>query len=679
MKRGTRAVLCIVLVLAASVGVLFAGFLLPYYRARSAMPEGGALVIEQQEDGTLALTWPASDTADCYCLEILVPADAEKPEPQSVYRTIVSGTGCVLPELPDGMELTLAVHSVGIYRTLGTERMRICENPMSVTTTFDAPAVRDQNWTIDSDSKTATVDFVLGEKDRCSCYVIGADGEKNLLRELSDPPMVLRFGEGGDLPLPEAEEAVHLAFRAYRSEPGLKFYGNFSAQAMVEREHLLSRSLELNWTARGDNTFALFWDEAKGEHYEVQLLAEDTGDWTTLAQIPGGGERSYITPHLPGGRALRCRVVTVGGHTLPGSDMAAVSEEVVLKTAPSARYATVWPMTNLTGYRDANWSERAGAVSAGTACCVLGEKNGMFLVRVDGTEMYIDSTYCLINLPEYMGSLCSYNITNSYDSKYMIHEFMIPEVTGVVTGGYENVQLFNGDYLVPLLYPVAKRLVQAAESALELGYRLKIYDSFRPQRASEEIYTRTAAIINQPLPETPYTNVDMDSLNLPAPQIPEDGSSEAPIRTYKQVMTLRTYELGSFLAPGFSLHNLGIALDLTMEDLYTGEEVPMQSSIHDLSAYSVTPCNNENAKRLAEIMTDAGFGTLFSEWWHFQDNDARSNLGLTALYAGVSSECWMADDRGWRYRTEDGTYYTGQTVKIGEETVAFDEFGYVLN
>ena len=114
---------------------------------------------------------------------------------------------------------------------------------------------------------------------------------------------------------------------------------------------------------------------------------------------------------------------------------------------------------------------------------MLGEKDGMFAIRLDGKTCYIDSNYCMINLPEYLGPLCAYNITTSYISLYMVPEYGIPNVTGVVTGGYDHVRMADGTYLVPLLYPTAQKLRVAAETARDQGYRLKIYDAYRPPDA----------------------------------------------------------------------------------------------------------------------------------------------------------------------------------------------------
>ena len=174
------------------------------------------------------------------------------------------------------------------------------------------------------------------------------------------------------------------------------------------------------------------------------------------------------------------------------------------------------------------------------------------------------------------------------------------------------------------------------------------------------------------------------SLNLPEPQIvaPPEGEEvpegeQKAVLTYRMVMCGTGYSLGAFLAKGGSLHNLGIAVDLTLESLEDGEEIRMQTSMHDLSQYSVLSRNNSAANKLAKIMKGAGFGDLVSEWWHFQDNEARKQLSLASVTNGVSANCWMADDKGWRYRSQRGTYYAGETVTIDDGTYTFDEDGYL--
>lgn len=663
-----------------AVGVVALGILLPYALAESAMPEDGEMAIYQQEDGTLVLSWPEADQADHYCVEFLRPAASEEQEAEVVYREFVTGAASLtLPQLPETVELTLRIRSVMEYRTLTERGLRYSENELSATTKFRVPMVTELRWMADPDANTLDIKFNLPEGESSTCYLLDENGAILESRPLEGTSLHLTFGDEGDYPIPGFEDAYYFAFDACRKIPGLAFYGYRSGRMTVVRDHLLGRELTVKCINRGENVCTLTWNETKGNHYEVQAWDEDGRQWVTVCTVAADGERSYTTGHQPAFRRMTYRVLAVGGQVMEGSEYAAISDEVVYTTGASTIFATIWPMKNLNAYALPGQEDVVGEAKKGKAYCVLEEKNGMFAVMVEGQKAYIDSNYCMINLPEYMGELCGYEITNSLSSFYMVHEFEIPRVTGVVTSGYEKVQLYDGSYLVPLLYPTAQKLLAAAQNAAEQGYRLKIYDSFRPYKATREIYDRTALILDEELPKKTYTGVSLSSLNLPAPEevTMPDGETKT-IRTYRMVMTGSGYGLGSFLAKSGSMHNLGIALDLTLEDLTTGLELQMQTSIHDLSKYSVTSRNNSSAKKLAKIMKDAGFGTITSEWWHFQDNESRDALKLTGVTEGISAEGWMADDRGWKYRKANGRYCCEETRTIDGVEYTFDAEGYCL-
>ena len=159
--------------------------------------------------------------------------------------------------------------------------------------------------------------------------------------------------------------------------------------------------------------------------------------------------------------------------------------------------------------------------------------------------------------------------------------------------------------------------------------------------------------------------------------LPEANDDE--VLTYRQVMTNGTYGINDFLAQGTSRHNYGVALDLTLEDLHTGEEIPMQTEIHDLSWYSVTGRNNANARLLATFMKGAGFGTLSTEWWHFQDDENYKKLSLSPLRNGISAQGWICDSIGWRYRDSLGTFCRMETVTVDGIEYTFGYEGYLLD
>lgn len=662
-----------VLLLVAAVALFFY-FFLPYYHAESTMPENTVLLLEEQPDGSLVLSWPVADRADYYSVEVLRPGEKE----ELLFADFVKdGVRCTLGDVPRDEPVILRVNTVVNYDEDDPEKVRLGESPAQAELTLSAPKIEELTWTADEEADTVSISFTKEVNDDCRIYVKNEDGSYRLLKTIGNDQTVLTFGEGGELPIPEHGETVTIGLDALRESAKIDFCGAVSQEFTLTREDFLGRELNLAIADEGRNVATLTWDETKGEMYQIQMKEAGAGDWTVLAELAADAERTFTTHHLPVMGNLLFRVAALGGQTMEDSEFAAVSEEVPFTTAESPIYATIWPTSNLKTYSDPAMTQEVGTVKAAIAYCVLDEVEGAFAVGVNGEVVYINSTHCMINLPEYIGDLCSYNITNSYASIYMIHEYEIPRVTNVVTGGYEQVKLADGSYLVPLLYPTAKKLAAAAKTALEQGYRLKIYDAFRPNRATVEIYDRTEAILDNDLPKKTFKGgVMYDLPRLPAKENEDDPD---PVMTYRIVMTNNSsWGLNSFLAKGASLHNYGIALDLTLETL-EGQELAMQTSMHDLSFYSVLSRNNENADLLAAIMKGAGMGELVSEWWHFQDNEIRQQTQLACVWAGVTPECWMKDDFGWKYRRYNGTYFAGGEFDIYGTMYTFDENGYVVN
>jgi len=92
--------------------------------------------------------------------------------------------------------------------------------------------------------------------------------------------------------------------------------------------------------------------------------------------------------------------------------------------------------------------------------------------------------------------------------------------------------------------------------------------------------------------------------------------------------TLKFYEVypdTNFVAnPKYgSRHNRGCAIDLTLIDLNTNQEIPMPSEFDDFSEKAhpdymdLTPEVIENRTFLFNIMSQFGFTHYPTEWWHF--------------------------------------------------------------
>lgn len=685
MSKKTKWIIILlaaVLVVELVAAFVFLGYWKPWITAANTMPESGSMTLTRQPTGELILTWPEGMDQDRYRVRVTKGDEL-------LMQIWVTEESCTLENLPEGENLAIVVSTARGYRYpfAKEERIRLGEADLEAIVDLQNPAVQNLICTPDPETQTVQLQFDLDSNSVCRMYLVGSSGEMEELKSLEEGQMTLQLGDDGDFPVPEGDEKLSFAFDVYRFSPGIVYYGTVSEQLSIVREDLLQRDLALEHTDLGNNVHSFAWSETKGDYYEVQQFDFETESWSTLKRVEPEEERSYTTGHLDRYSDFRFRVVAVGGQTMPDSEYAAISEEVSITTGTTAVFATIWPIQELDFYKDAQKTETLGKAKAAVALCVLDEQEGMFRVRIDGQEGYIDSNYCLINLPEYLEDLCQYDITNSYSSLFMAHEYEIPTVTGKVVLGYERVQMRRGQQLVPLLYPVAKRLEKAAQSAIDQGYQLKIYDAYRPKKATEALYAQAIGLKDQPIPEKTYTGkvlTDLpQSVLIPGqtqePSTEESTQEQLPVLTYGNLMTdFGRYTMNYFLANGKSRHNRGIAVDLTLVDLSTGKDVQMQTSMHDLSWYSENARDNKNAKKLASIMEGAGFEGLKSEWWHFHDIEVQDSLKPEYQKNGVTPECWMADDQGWRYRRDDGEFYTDCTKTIDGVSCTFDEQGYLI-
>ncbi len=405
--------------------------------------------------------------------------------------------------------------------------------------------------------------------------------------------------------------------------------------------------LSLTYQETAPRLCVLEWAGIRCHHFEVRQWAGE--DWRTAARLAPEDRMRYDTGRLRSGSWNRFQVAAMKED---GTELQ--KEEVSFWASVSPLYSTVWPIQDVRLLEEPGGGSLA-SVPGGTALCVLAEEGDWFRVRYGEEYGWVDSRFCMIDLPEYVGDYCAYDITNSYDSLFAVHGSPIRRVTHQVLPGYENVRTAEGTFLVPYLYPCAKKLLAAAQAAQADGLRLKIYEAFRPKEATRFSYDTTEAQLNDPA-------------------LTESGGQVG--MTLSRLMTDNgRFHLGSFLARTISSHNRGIALDLTLES--EEGELEMQSVIHDLSWYSETYRNTLNAKLLEGYMTGVGMNGLSSEWWHFQDDDTREAIGLnSALDTGVSPEGWTQDDGGWRYRRSDGSFVRSASMAVDGRTYTFDKEGY---
>lgn len=130
-----------------------------------------------------------------------------------------------------------------------------------------------------------------------------------------------------------------------------------------------------------------------------------------------------------------------------------------------------------------------------------------------------------------------------------------------------------------LLRATAEKLSKANKELAEIGYRIKIWDAYRPLSAQQTLW-----------------------------DVVSDRSFVADPKKG-------------------SIHNRGAAVDVTLVDK-DGRELAMPTGFDDFSekaGIKYAGCTEEQAKNrdlLASIMVKHGFTRYEAEWWHFVDKDS---------------------------------------------------------
>lgn len=143
----------------------------------------------------------------------------------------------------------------------------------------------------------------------------------------------------------------------------------------------------------------------------------------------------------------------------------------------------------------------------------------------------------------------------------------------------------------------AKALKAVSDDVMKMGYRLKIYDAYRPQKGVDH-FMRWAKNIND-IRMKNYFYPDIDKARI----IPE-----------------------GYVATK-SGHTRGSTVDLTLVDMQTGKELDMGGTFDHFGIEShpdykkITKKQYQNRMILREAMIRHGFKPLEEEWWHFTLKD----------------------------------------------------------
>ena len=184
-------------------------------------------------------------------------------------------------------------------------------------------------------------------------------------------------------------------------------------------------------------------------------------------------------------------------------------------------------------------------------------------------------------------------------SGFVVLSEVVPDIIQEIR--YFSTYNFVGDRIDGYEQPVALMTIEAANALKAVsdevkahGYRLKIYDAYRPQMAVDNFVRWAEKISDTRMKKYFYPKVDKSRLFI-------EGYIDAK-----------------------SGHSRGSTVDLTLFDMKTGKEVDMGGTFDYFGELShpdykgkLTKQQLKNRQYLREVMIKHGFKPLETEWWHF--------------------------------------------------------------
>jgi D-alanyl-D-alanine dipeptidase len=155
------------------------------------------------------------------------------------------------------------------------------------------------------------------------------------------------------------------------------------------------------------------------------------------------------------------------------------------------------------------------------------------------------------------------------------------ELRYATSDNFTGTQLYNSQkaYLTP---QTAKKLASANKEFISMGYRIKLFDAYRPLTVQKILYSYVSG--------------------------------------HKTIYIANPYAKASN-------HNRGCAVDITLVRL-DGTPVPMPTDFDTFESSAsiyyrgATEQEKKYRELLASVMAKHGFKRLDIEWWHFDDTDA---------------------------------------------------------
>ena len=193
-------------------------------------------------------------------------------------------------------------------------------------------------------------------------------------------------------------------------------------------------------------------------------------------------------------------------------------------------------------------------------------------------------------------------VVESDASAFVMLSDYVPDIVQEIR--YYSTFNFIGDRINGYEEPIslltreaARALKEVSNRAMVMGYRLKIFDAYRPARAVRHFVLWGIEDLDQRMKVFFYPDLEKGEL----------------------------FQKGYIASE--SSHSRGSTVDLTLLDMETGKEVDMGSPFDYFSHVShpdyegVSRDQFENRMLLQKLMVQGGFEPFACEWWHFTLKD----------------------------------------------------------
>lgn len=233
-------------------------------------------------------------------------------------------------------------------------------------------------------------------------------------------------------------------------------------------------------------------------------------------------------------------------------------------------------LVNLKLYPDHTGTRSSGNLLAGTAFTILREENDRVQVSLrDGTKAWTNKNDIMVNLPDLIPSMI-YKNSNAEGSLMKSLGMDLDGITGrqLYQSKVYNEKLGREEFIMPVQYHMAKKIMQAQQLARARGLTIVLYEGFRPHD--------TQMAVADALQRLAKTNADTKL------SIQKNG-----------------FNISYYINTGTSSHQMGSAVDVSLAQVNSWED----RSFH---GYSVSVPASFTEFAYCKIVTDSADGVRFS-------------------------------------------------------------------